>query len=132
MSHQLELTVDNLKKVSVALSVWGSSENKAPAPPSETLEFIFGIGSQGITPFEYDLANKKKGDVVNIRIEPEAAPSYFAHLGCTVIPHIDNQNELCLQAEILNITLPDNREIIKAMAQRTECGDGCDCGCGCE
>jgi len=131
MSRQQDLTVDNLRKISLSVEAGTTQKQMELTREPERLDFIYGIGSKGITPFEYELANRKKGEVVAIHVRPETASAYFAHLGCVILPHIDKRNETYLKVTVRDVVLPDNREIITAMAQRTECGAGCDCGCGC-
>lgn len=121
-------TVDNLKKVTLLIEAGSSQDNmdftSAPLP----YEFIFGIGSSGLTDFEYKLAGKSKGESVYLPVSRDIIPELFGHLrfplhGLSGLPDIFHLN-----IKIDEVSMPQNKEIIKAMSQVT--GDDCGCGCG--
>ncbi|MBW1768593.1 MAG: hypothetical protein JRJ65_16305 [Deltaproteobacteria bacterium] len=60
--------VDSLKKIEILLES-GTTSNKmdlTSQPVKKT--FIFGIDSEGLTPFECELANKLPGDEVSVNV----------------------------------------------------------------
>ena len=67
--------IDHLKKVTLALEcsagIKGASEKQFP------LIFIYGIGPEGLTPFEYALAGKGEGDGFFVRVEKQDMLNYY-------------------------------------------------------
>ena len=97
-------------------------------------EFIFGIGSGGLTPFEYELADMDTGDSIDIKLQSTDTQRFFEHLYPSVRGLFLDRSELFLNVRITDIATAESREIIKAMAEmtaRSEGGGGCSGGCGC-
>ena len=97
-------------------------------------EFIFGIGSGGLTPFEYELADMNAGDDIDIQLRNTDTQRFFEHLYPSVRGLFLDRSELFLNVRIKAIGPAEGREIIKAMAEmtaRSESGGGCGGGCGC-
>ncbi len=122
----MESKADMLKKITVAIS---PSEMPAAGPErSEPLlcEFIYGIGPGGLTPFEYAMAGKSVGDEFLMNLDPSNVNETFEHL-CTDLPDwIKDRPPVSYTIKILSITTANNREIISAMANLSDC-TGC-CG----
>ena len=118
--------VDMLKKI--ALSISPAATSAAPGKESAPLhcEFIYGIGPQGLTPFEYELAGKTVGDQFCITIDPSEAAEFFRHLPVDIAKRPANHASAIYAVKILNIAPADNREIVGAMANLSSC-TGC-CG----
>jgi hypothetical protein len=96
----------------------------------QPFDFVFGLGSGGLTPFEFSLADRSCGDQVEIEVSREEAPGTFGHL-CSQLPfRIAEHDRLHLRLRICSVEAAGSREIVRAMAQLSACGDGCDCGCG--
>ena len=125
------LSVDNLRKISISIEAGTSPDVMDLTKSPGKLDFIFGIGNNGITPFEYELVNKHQGDNITVRIQRDSAPVFFEHLAFPILNQIRCRDAFYLKARILSVTQPDHREIIKALAEKSSCGDSCDCGCGC-
>ncbi|MEE4355882.1 MAG: hypothetical protein V2I97_05385 [Desulfococcaceae bacterium] len=113
--------VDVLQKVTLTADA-GTDEKT-----SGSYEFIFGIGSRGLTPFEYDLVNKKCGDTVRISLGKEIIPEYFGHIvpPFRLFPESGDIVQLHMKIQKIEKALP--AELVRAMAQQVE---GCSCGCG--
>ena len=97
-------------------------------------EFIFGIGSGGLTPFEYELDGKTIGDEIGFRLHSVDAKSFFGHLHPPVAGLVPDRPELFVKARIQGIDTADSRQVIKALAEMAQhAGGGCGCGgsCGC-
>ena len=61
-------TIGPLKKISLLLEAGtGPDKTDLTAGPIAS-EFIFGAGSQGLCPFEFQLAAKKEGDGLSMRV----------------------------------------------------------------
>jgi len=126
--------VENLKKITLSLAAGTSESTMDITPQPSSMEFIFGLGPEGMTPFEYRLVDHRIGDEVLIKIKPGDLSETFQHIPRPVWILPQNLDTVYLRAKILTISQPDNREIVKAMAAIAQHGgDGCggDCGCGC-
>jgi hypothetical protein len=124
--------IENLKKITVSLQAGTSHDTMNLAPKYQELEFIFGLGPGGMTPFEYELVDKVEGQSVLIHLKKESFHSFFEHLNPPLMDLFDVKSNIYLKVKIDGVTPAENREIIKAMAAMTAHGGaGCDCGCGC-
>ena len=121
-------TVDNLKKITLTIEA-GTSANKMDitARP-QSMTFVYGLGTTGLTPLEYALADKSTGDVVLVHIRPHELARTFGHLQPPFETKLDVMAEVHLRVRVDKIKPAESREIISAMAAAAECG--CDCGCG--
>lgn len=122
--------VEPLKKLQLQILSTGS----AGAKPI-TFTHIFGLATEGLSPFEASLDGKKQGDSILLSIPATGFSEFFEScsallqdlLNLPVLPTV-----LDLDVKILTIETPDNRELIKAIATAAS-GGGCggSCGCGC-
>jgi hypothetical protein len=121
-------TVDNLKKITLSIEA-GTSVNKMDitARP-QSMTFVYGLGTTGLTPIEYALADKSTEDVVLVSIRPGELARTFGHLQPPFETRLDDTVEVHLRVRVDKIIPAEGREIISAMAAAAECG--CDCGCG--
>jgi len=130
------MKIDYLSKVSLEIERGGEparldTSGQAPQP----LHFIFGVASNGLSPFEQAIHFKSSGDRFELSVESGNAPSYFGH----IYKQLCSQMVLGIIPETFDITFivtdvkkSDEREIVKALAQAVGhgCGGGsCDCGC---
>jgi hypothetical protein len=100
---------------------------------AETYTFVFGAGSGGLTPFEYEIIGKAVGDEVLIRMRQEEIAYKFEHMAQLITERLPTRDTFYLKVKIAGITKAENREIVRAMAENIRHGShGCDCGCGCE
>lgn len=130
-------TIKPLMKVKLTFTA-ATSPDKTEIPLAQNgYEFVFGIGSGGLTPFEYELAEKNAGDHLDFHLRDSEVRVFFEHLYPPMLGVFLDHSELSLSARIISIEKAQNREIIKAMAEMTarsegscSCGGGCGCGCG--
>lgn len=126
-----KMAVNPLKKVLVTISAGHRPAGKEILN-ANTIEFIFGLGKEGLTPLERSLAGKKPGDSVTIQIDRSAVPEFFGHvLICTQMLK-SSLSSFYMNVKIRSVENASPREVIRAMAQITSCGDSCSCGCQCE
>ncbi len=124
--------VENLKKISLSLQAGTSIDEMELKLKQPEFSFIFGLAPEGMTPFEYELADKVEGDAVLLHLNKNTLNSYFVHLIPPIGILFDGREEIYLKVKILEISSAENREIVRAMAEMTAYGGGgCDCGCGC-
>ena len=127
--------VDVLKEITVTLSADAEPERRGRTPRQTELRFIFGIGSQGLTPFEYLLNGRGVGETVRFRLGPGEWAGFFAHLSPHLGSLVGGPNEGRFNARVERVETADGRAVVKAMAASVAhggggCGGGCGCGCG--
>ncbi len=123
--------VGPLKKISLLFTAGTTPELKDLTSAPEALEFIFGIGTEGLTSFECALDGKQPGDKGFIEVDKNDLAEIFGHIiPCTQSFPV-SAGHFYLHYNITEISDASSREIVKSMAASGGgCGDGCDCGCG--
>ncbi len=114
-------TIDNLMKVSLKLETAGQT---ATVP----FEFIYGLGVDGVTPFEKALFGKTLGDEVSFDLSPGDFCSTMGHLELPFVKQTGILKPVSFRVTIDAIAKATDHEVVKAMAAGGSCGD---CGCGC-
>ena len=124
--------IENLKKITLSIQAGMSQNTMNLTPKYPKVEFIFGLGPEGMTPFEYELADKTEGESILLHLKKEDFFSFFEHLNPPLTVLFDGRDDVYLKINIDAVTPAENREIVKALADlAAHGGAGCDCGCGC-
>lgn len=129
-------SIQPLKKVGLAIKAGNGPEKYNLTPSPMAFEFLYGIGSDGLTPFEVMLGGKAEGDTLTLAVSADDAPQFFGHfllslrqgLGLHLLPA-----ELCLDLKVTAVSDAENREMVQALARAAGhggCGGSCGCGCG--
>jgi len=121
--------VANLAKVTLRLEAGITADRMDLNPAESEFEFIFGIGPDGMCPFEYQLVNKAIGEEIGMHVKKETLHSLFEHLRSPIMNLFEKHAALYLRATILKIEQPENTEVIKALSALASHQH--DCGCGC-
>jgi hypothetical protein len=125
-------TVENLKKITLTFQAGTSPDSMDLTPQYPSFEFIFALGQEGMSPFEYELVDKAEGDEVLLHINKQTFFTFFEHLNPQIGDLFDGRDDVFLNAKIAAVAAADNRDIVKALAEMTaRGGGGCDCGGGC-
>lgn len=124
-------TVESLKKVTLSIEAGNTAEDMDLTPEVLGFEFIFGIGPDGMCPFEYELANKNEGDIVLLHLKKQEIHPYLKHLQLPVQALFEEKNSFFLKIKISKIEQPDSKQVVKALAELTSHPGDCGCGCGC-
>ena len=119
--------IENLKKVSLSLEAGTSSDHMNITPRPTEFEFVFGLGTLGLTPFEFTLADKTCGDEILVQLRQEDLQRYFEHISLPIFRYTKDHESFYLKARVINISQVDSKELLKAMAHIANCGDSC-CG----
>jgi hypothetical protein len=125
--HNQVQKIENLKKVTLVLEAGTSSDHMNITPRPIQFEFVFGLGTFGLTPFEFTLADKICGDESLVRLHQENLQRYFEHINPPILRYTKDRKTFYLKVRILNISQADSKELLKAMARIADCGDNC-CG----
>ena len=124
--------VENLKKIALSIQAGTSQNTMDLLPKYPEIEFIFGLSPEGMTPFEYELADRTEGASVLLHLKKADVCSFFEHLNPPLMDLFDGRDEIYLKVNIDAVLPAENREVVKALADMAAHGGaGCDCGCGC-
>ncbi len=121
--------IENLSRIFLSIRVGTSADASDLSSEPIKSDFIFGLGTAGLTPFEYELSEKSEGDELNLQIRTEDMPQIFEHLRIA-LPPLASGASYHLKLRIDSISKASASEVVKAMAELAGCG-GHDCGCGC-
>ncbi len=119
--------IGHLKKVALSFEAGTTPESMDLTPQPSLLKFIYGLGAKGLTPIEFLIADKTVEDEVRLQINVEQIPQVFQHLIPPPIKIPEDVNVLYLKFRVMEIIPTDQREVIKALAEISYCGDDC-CG----
>ena len=131
----MKATIQLLKKVVLSLMAGSKSEKFNLTGSPVVLEFIYGVASDGLCPFESTLGDKHEGDELVLNVPAADAPEFFGHifqslrqtLGLLIMPET-----IHLQIEVTVVVDADNREVVQSLAKALahgSCGGSCGCGC---
>ncbi len=124
------IKIDNLLKVALVLEAGTSRDRFDLLSEPKVMEFIYGVATCGITPFEKLLYLKTTGDELITTVAPNKFGEFFGPLTPDIPGELRSHGEIFIKVKINSVWLPEDREMIKALASG---GGGCggDCGCGC-
>ena len=130
------MKIENLSTITLETEILHDKdvEGKNERKPAQ-FDFILGVASNGLSPFELALHDRSQGDTIECEVPGTKANDYFGQLykriftnaSFTIIPH-----SFRVKVHILSVRKSDEKEIVKAMARSLthSCGTGsCDCGC---
>ena len=126
--------ISYMKKITVTLETGTSPDNMDLSEHPFSLQFIYGIGVEGICLFEKSLFEKQPGDKTFLQVDPCQAGEVFGHLKQQLIDFLPMSAPFYLKTTIRAIEAADNREIVQAMAKgvgANNCGCGCNGDCSC-
>jgi hypothetical protein len=117
----------SLKKIGIAIEAGTSPDRMDITGSPKNEEFIFGIATDGLTPFEAQLYGKAPGQAASFALKAEEVPPFMGHL-CRLAPDIAIKSQpVFFQVTVLTVRPAENREVVRAMAELSACGEGC-CG----
>jgi hypothetical protein len=119
--------VGNLKKVAVLLEAGTRPEIMDLTPAPIPYDFVYGVGTHGLSPFEFELTEKSEGEEILIPVRTGEMADFFCHHFIPQLEIPEGVGVFYLRTLIAGISAADPKEIIKAMAEAAACGSGC-CG----
>lgn len=128
-------SIQHLKKVKLAILAGGEAGTYSLTPSPTVFEFLYGIGSDGLEPFESALCGKYSGESLALSLKADEAPAFFGRflgpvrhlLGLHPMPPT-----LFLHVTVTAVEDAENREVVQALARSAGhggCGGSCDCDC---
>jgi hypothetical protein len=125
--NRIQECIGPLKKVTVGMESGTTANTMDLTPTPIEYAFIFGLGGQGLTPFEMELSGKREGYEVILHLKREDMPVIFQHLSPPFAHLPASLNTIYLKVQVRRVIPADRREVIRALADLTNCGDQC-CG----
>lgn len=126
-------TVQEMKKVKLAILLGDAPEKQNLTDVPVDFEFIYGLGADGLVPFEVALGGKCVGEVVQLTVAADKAPQYFDRLWWPIRQVLSLHplpQALFFHLTVLAVGDADNREVVQELARSTGgCGGSCGCGC---
>ena len=119
--------IDLLKKITLSVEAGTAPDSTDLNTQSSQIEFIYGLGVSGLTPFELQLADRTVGEEIQFLINREEIPQVFQHLLLLPLNLPDDLQTFHLRLKVLKVIPADQREVIKALAEIANCEDFC-CG----
>ena len=120
--------VSPLKKVILKLAISSDAPAGGASCSEVDFSFVYGIGTQGLSAFEMDLTGKHPGDRMHLQVNTAQMDDYFEHLRLPLLKALQTGPPFDLDLTIQEVSRVSERELIKAMAQKSDDG-GCGCGC---
>jgi hypothetical protein len=119
-----------LKKILLTLCTGCTETSLSGMNNTRLMEFIFGLGMNGLTHVECMLEGKYIGDEIIFPVKKNDISHYFAHLH-SLLPELSMDcDPVFFKIAIKDISKPTHREIVKSLAETASCGSDCGCGCG--
>jgi hypothetical protein len=121
------MKIEGIKKVTLSIKWGGSMDELDNLTEAFSLEFIYGIGAAGLSPFEVSLSGKESGCTFSFKLRTVGFADYFKHLLQSFHAIPKDMEEIYFSMNILDVSESGPKEVIKAMAEMAACGDHC-CG----
>jgi hypothetical protein len=119
--------IHHLDTVAVSLEAGRTSGHMDLTDGPQAFAFIFGIGPGGLTPFEYQLADRPIGESVTIRVDQLKLAEFFEHIRAPLPRIPDGIETISIRVRVEGAVPADQKDVVKQMAALTGCGDHC-CG----
>ncbi len=117
--------IDNLKKVTLILEIVTHGEASPEKAVSDGHEFIFGIGSGGLSPIEMELQGRNQGERFTMNIKENEWPGVFGHLKAPDFSGPIGDAGIDLKVFVARVEPAEQKEIIQAMSAASACGADC-------
>jgi hypothetical protein len=125
---QEERTVKHLRKVLLRVEPIGEDGSPIGKGGTAPFAFVFGVGSQGLSPLEMALEGAGEGEERRIPIPAGGAEALFGHLAPPRLePRGAGGAARELRVVVERAEPAGDREVIQAMSEASACGSDC-CG----
>ncbi len=123
-----EIKIENLKKISMSFEAGSSEKDMDLIHDPLFFEFIYGIGKEGLVPFENEIYGKKQGDIIGLAIPINDIDRFFGHIPFPIWKIFKKPEKLFIKMKVEKIVPAEGSEVVKAISAIV---DECSCGCGC-
>lgn len=114
--------IENLNRITLQLKAGRTADTMDITDSEVGYEFIYGLGTGGLTGFEYALANMQLGESIQLHIQTQQIKKFFGHIHLPVFYNIGELSSFYLNVRIQDLRQAAPREVIKAMAAIAGCG----------
>lgn len=121
-----QITVAHLRKVRIRIDPLEGDAFSGDVDRALTYQFIFGIGSRGLSPLEMELHGKALGEEILLPVPPEGLEALFGHLALPAFPVQQDKESARIRLTVERVAPAEEREVVQAMSETAACG----CGCG--
>jgi hypothetical protein len=121
------MNIAYMSKVTLSLSAGEEGKGSEDGEDSKRFEFVYGIGPEGLTPFERVLEGRREKEELVLEIGGYEATHVFRHLWMPDLEALFHRGSPFLKIAVLSVSEADPREVIRALAETAGCGDDC-CG----
>jgi hypothetical protein len=115
------------KKISLSYEVVARPDAADVTFGPYTFEFVYGIGPEGLSMLERELADKQVGETIIVHQQPGHLSDLFGHLALPYLGLEHGTDSCYLKVKVVKIIPADQKEVIRAMADLAQCGNTC-CG----
>lgn len=117
--------VEPLRKIRIRVESGKTPSNMDLTPDPVPVEFVFGVGAEGLSPFEYRLAGKRPGDTLTIAMDAGDTEEAFGRLQFPLHVIPKDLSRFYIRVSVEAVSPASNREVIQAMADMAKCEHGC-------
>ena len=124
--NEQDQKIKALKKVSLFLEVGSEAEEMDLTSKPLPFEMVVGLGTEGYTPFEFELLGKKAGDTVEVGIMGGNLVEMFGHLDVPLPEKARGLGSFFVRATVCQVKDAEQTEVVRAMARTVGgCGGSC-------
>ena len=123
----MSVKVAHMQKITLTLEIGKGAERISAANASPTIEFVYGLGPSGLTPFEFALADKIPGDEIQLKMHRHQMHEFFGHIHIPFAQADQDLDPVVITLCVWDITPASSQEVVRTLAEIANCGDGC-CG----
>ena len=95
--------VEHLKKITLTFQAGTSADAMDLTPEDPEFNFIFGLATEGMTPFEYELVDKREGEEILLHLKKNALNRFFEHLSPPLGDLFEGRDAVYLKARIVAV-----------------------------
>jgi hypothetical protein len=114
-----------MQKVTLQIAMTQAHHLSGPTAPATPYTFIYGIGAQGLSPFEQALSERRPGEELTFEVHSDQWQAFWGHLSPCHIVERPSSASCQLKIRVLAVEPAASREVVKALAQSSACGEGC-------
>jgi len=103
---------------------------------ADSLSFIYGIGTEGLSPFEQAISTMTIGESIEMEVQGGRLRHYFGQLYrlfCNPLELHENAGSILFRFSFDRCDPAEPKEIVTAIAAQLKeggCSSNCGCGCG--
>jgi hypothetical protein len=119
------VSIAPLKKVVLLLEAGRETDLLDFTPGPVPFAMIYGLGVSGLSPLESTLSGKKEGDECVLHLGKNELSDFFQHISIPSLGIPEGVESFTLKITVAEVSLPDRREVVRAMADMANCGSHC-------